>query len=182
MTWKPVQIIFPWTKTKFQHSFWSCVQQSKPNSATAQLKAYLTELLAQCLDRYEWTALNVSLLYQHSNKNNSRNQRGSRSYTLGWFTIHREFPESLLSTEAAALLLGLKSHHWGSHGAELFSIWRPANIKNPQILILKQPFKEASYAIKHLDWRTTCTTDGTQSPHTGTAWQGNPGEHCCCRQ
>lgn len=53
VTWKLFQIIFPWTETKFQLLFWSYAQQSKPVSATVQLKAYLTELPAQQL-RQVW--------------------------------------------------------------------------------------------------------------------------------
>lgn len=72
---------FPLNWNQISHLFWSFVQQSKPISATDQLKAYLTELPAQWLDRYECTASSISLLYQHSSKSNSRKQRGTGRYT-----------------------------------------------------------------------------------------------------
>jgi len=72
--------------------------------------------------------------------------------------MNRELPEPYLSTEAAALLLALKFHRWGVLELSL-SQFGGQNIKPPQVLMLKKPFKEASCAIKCLGLRTACTTE-----------------------
>lgn len=92
----------------------------------------LTESLAWWSDRYECTALNTSLLYQHGNEHKRREQRGTASYTSGCCTVNR--------------ISCIVPQYWG--------ICLAAGLEIPPLGF----------------------------PDTGKAWQGNPGEHCCCRQ
>lgn len=104
-TWKPVQIIFPWTHTKFQSLFWSFL--------TWFVHFDWNEF---SLTEFEHSALTVSILFQHRNKN-SRKQWGTRSYSLGWYIINSIsgiIPQSWGSCFTAGLEIpsGGESHNW----------------------------------------------------------------------